>query len=133
MRWLALLLLIGACDREDREVRARRDSAYMINEGQILYSAMNCVGCHSHGAGGMGLPLMDDVWKYGNRPEDIYDSIMDGRPEGMPAFRGLITETDVWKLVAYVRSMSGLVEFDRIPSRDEHMHTTPEVNVEDSP
>ena len=33
--------------------------------GRRLYDAFNCVGCHAHGGGGIGPPLMDDKWIYG--------------------------------------------------------------------
>ena len=50
---------------------------------------------------------MDDQWIYGSRPEQIYTDIVQGRPNGMPSFRGKIPDYQVWELVAYVRSMSG--------------------------
>src|SRR4051812_14766719 len=40
-------------------------NAYAMNEGKRLYSWFNCVGCHAHGGGGMGPPLIDDRWIYG--------------------------------------------------------------------
>jgi cytochrome c oxidase cbb3-type subunit 3 len=69
---------------------------------------MNCVGCHAHGGGGMGVALMDNKWAYGSQPEQIFASIVEGRPNGMPSFRGKIVDHQVWQLVAFVRSMSGL-------------------------
>jgi len=42
------------------------ESAYAVSEGQKLYDAYNCVGCHAHGGGGIGPPLMDrklDLWQ----------------------------------------------------------------------
>ena len=56
----------------------------------------------------MGPPLMDDEWIYGSEPENIFATIVEGRPNGMPSFRGRIPDYQVWQLVAYVRSMSGL-------------------------
>ena len=46
---------------------------------------MNCVGCHSHGGGGMGPALMDGQWRYGGRIDQIATTIAEGRPNGMPA------------------------------------------------
>jgi cytochrome c oxidase cbb3-type subunit 3 len=97
-----------------------------ISEGQFLYSRMNCVGCHSHGGGGMGPPLMDDQWRYGGRMDQIVASIGEGRPNGMPAWRGKLTDDQMWKLAAYVRSMSGQPSKDAVSSRaDEMSNTTP--------
>lgn len=84
------------------------NSRHAINEGKRLYAWFNCVGCHANGGGGMGPPLIDETWIYGSTPANIYSSIMEGRPNGMPAFHGKIPEQEVWKLVAYVRSLGGL-------------------------
>ena len=62
------------------------ENAYAIAEGKRLFSAYNCVGCHGHGGGGMGPPLMDDNWIYGEEPEQIFSTLVEGRPNGMPTF-----------------------------------------------
>jgi hypothetical protein len=51
-------------------------------------SKYNCSGCHGQGGGGMGPALMDDKWRYGSDPANIYATIVQGRPNGMPAFGG---------------------------------------------
>jgi cytochrome c oxidase cbb3-type subunit 3 len=94
-------------------------NAFHIGEGQRLFSWMNCTGCHAHGGGGMGPPLMDDEWRYGGRMEQIAATIVHGRPNGMPSFRGKITEQQMWQLAAYVRSISGQVPKDAAPSRGD--------------
>jgi cytochrome c oxidase cbb3-type subunit 3 len=154
----ALLVLMSACKREERGFRvsppaiARRDgtrlsplepggktprqavknsyedNAYALNEGKVLFNAFNCVGCHAHGGGGMGPPLMDAKWRYGSDSDQIFSTIMEGRPNGMPAFRGKLSEDAAWKIVGYVRSLSGLVPQDAAPSRDDHMKTSPPGN-----
>ena len=73
----------------------------------------------------MGPPLMDDVWIYGSEPQNIYATIVEGRPNGMPSFRGKIPEQQVWELVAYVRSMSGLLRQDVPSARSDHMSPYP--------
>jgi mono/diheme cytochrome c family protein len=98
-----------------------QQNAWSMSEGKRLYSMFNCVGCHSHGGGGMGPALMDLKWVYGSTPDAIFDSITEGRPNGMPAFKDRIPEYMVWQLVAYVRSMSGLAPIDAAPSRDDHL------------
>ena len=103
------------------------ENAWAVSQGQQLYEWFNCVGCHSHGGGGMGPPLMDDKWIYGSQPENIFQTIQEGRPNGMPSFRGKLNEQQVWQLVAYVRSMSGLLRKDVSPSREDDMNVkTPE-------
>jgi cytochrome c oxidase cbb3-type subunit 3 len=96
-------------------------NAYAVSEGKSLYLQMNCVGCHFHGGGGIGPPLMDDRWIYGAQPENIYQSIEEGRPNGMPAWGGRLSNDQIWKLTAYVLSMSGQLSKDVAPGRDDHM------------
>ena len=105
--------------------RRLEQNAYALSEGKRLYSAMNCVGCHSHGGGGMGPALMDSVWFYGHQPEQIFATIVEGRPNGMPSFRGRIPEYQVWQIVAYVRSMAGLAPSSAAPNRDDDMAGRP--------
>jgi len=90
-----------------------------IAEGQQLFNKMNCVGCHSHGGGGMGPALMDDEWRYGGRIDQIAATIAEGRPNGMPSWRGKLTEDQIWKIAAYVRTLSGLPSKDVVGSRSE--------------
>jgi len=89
-----------------------------------LYSWYNCVGCHAHGGGGIGPALMDRTWIYGGRPEQIYASIVQGRPNGMPSFGERLDDADRWRLVAYVQSMGGNASPDAAPGRDDAMSTT---------
>ena len=97
------------------------ENAYAMSEGKRLFEYMNCTGCHAHGGGGMGPPLMDAKWIYGGQPEQIFATVVEGRPNGMPSFRGKLPDYQVWQLAAYVRSMSGQVPKDAAPSRDDNM------------
>ena len=101
------------------------DNAWGTTEGKRLFNWMNCSGCHSNGGGGMGPPLMDDIWIYGYEPEQIYHTIVEGRPNGMPSFRDRLTNQQVWELVAYVRSLSGLTPKGARSARDDHMMGKP--------
>ena len=105
----------------DARAKLFDNNANAISMGQTLYQQMNCVGCHSHGGGGMGPPLMDDQWRYGGRIDQIATTIAEGRPNGMPAWRGKLTEDQIWDLAAYVRSLSGLPSKDAVSSRSESM------------
>jgi cytochrome c oxidase cbb3-type subunit 3 len=105
----------------DARAKLYDNNAPAIAEGQFLYTRMNCVGCHSHGGGGMGPPLMDDEWRYGGRIDQIAASIAEGRPQGMPAWRSKLTDDQIWKLAAYVRTLSGQPSKDAVSSRSESM------------
>lgn len=108
-------------------------TAYDLSEGRVLYQNMNCVGCHGMGGGGMGPPLMDAAWIYGAEPRDVYTSIVTGRPNGMPSFEGRLPAYQIWQLVAYVRSIGGLVPRTSAPGRSDDMYTKPPENSMDRP
>lgn len=109
-------------------------NAYGISEGKRLYSAYNCSGCHAMAGGGsIGPALIDDKWIYGSAPDQIFSTIKQGRPDGMPSFGGHIPDQQIWQLVAYVESMAGLVSQDAAPGRnDDQMAKKPEARKEDT-
>jgi cytochrome c oxidase cbb3-type subunit 3 len=145
---LTVLVLVGACEREKREFRGQpstppqsaasmtdlkpgaapipasqknpvEENAYAVSEGKRLFRWYNCNGCHGAGGGNMGPALMDDKWIYGHEPANVFATIVQGRPNGMPAFGGRIPETQVWQLTAYVRSLSGQLAKDVAPGRSD--------------
>jgi cytochrome c oxidase cbb3-type subunit 3 len=148
---LALALLALACPREERRYReppaaaVRQDTvrlvdlvpgpqtastplrnpyqgnALAVSEGKRLFTWYNCQGCHANGGGGMGPPLMDDKWIYGSDPANIYLTILQGRPNGMPSFRGKVPDYQVWQLVSYVQSLSGNVPKGAANGRPDDM------------
>jgi cytochrome c oxidase cbb3-type subunit 3 len=77
-----------------------------IADGRQLFGQMNCTGCHFNGGGGMGPALMSGHWRYGGRIEQIYESIAQGRPNGMPSWQFVLGPTQMWDLAAYVKSLS---------------------------
>jgi cytochrome c oxidase cbb3-type subunit 3 len=79
-----------------------------IKQGNDLFVSMNCAGCHGYDLkGGMGPDLTDTYWRYGGSPADIYKSIFEGRPQGMPAWGRSIPPAMIWKVVAYIESKGG--------------------------
>lgn len=77
-----------------------------LQDGRRLFDWYNCSGCHGgHAGGGMGPSLRDEVWIYGNRDDQIYDTIAQGRANGMPAWGSKIPREQIWELVAYIKSM----------------------------
>jgi cytochrome c oxidase cbb3-type subunit III len=109
------------------------ENAYAVNQGKRLFRWYNCSGCHGGGGGGgMGATLSDAGWRYGHEPADIYATIVEGRPNGMPAFGGRIADEQVWQLVAYVRSLSGQLQKDVAPSRSDSLSGAPPENERDT-
>jgi cytochrome c oxidase cbb3-type subunit 3 len=104
-----------------------QENAYGIAVGKRLFEAYNCAGCHSHGGGGMGPALMDDQWIYGSRAGNIFASIVEGRPNGMPTWRNKVPDQQVWQIVAYIQSLNGQAPIDVLPGRSDHLSAgTPE-------
>ncbi|MDB5953786.1 cytochrome c [Ramlibacter sp.] len=116
------MALSGYVRSAEKNISMYDDNAYAVNEGKRLFRWYNCSGCHFNGGGGIGPPLMDSAWVYGSEPANIFASIMQGRPNGMPSFGGHIPEDQVWKIVAYVRSMGGGVRSDVAPSRGDSLY-----------
>jgi len=104
-------------------------SSYDISEGQRLFNWYNCSGCHSNGGGGIGPPLIKKQWIYGGEPENIFATIVEGRPNGMPSWGGRIPTYQIWQIVAYVRSMNGEQPTSATPARLDSIETNPQNTV----
>ena len=73
--------------------------------GKVLFGKMNCVGCHGYDlTGGMGPDLTGASWLYGGRPGEIFRTISEGRPRGMPSWKDLLTPDQIWQLVTFIQS-----------------------------
>jgi cytochrome c oxidase cbb3-type subunit 3 len=78
-----------------------------IATGGKLFVAYNCLDCHgADGSGAMGPSFQDGRWHFGGSPGEVFESIYQGRPDGMPSWGGRITDDQIWMLTAYVRSLS---------------------------
>lgn len=100
------LLRPGGTEPQPPVANPDQGSAYDISEGQRLFNWYNCSGCHANGGGGIGPPLIKQVWIYGGEPANIFDTIMKGRPNGMPTWGQKIPEYQVWQLVSWVLAMN---------------------------
>jgi cytochrome c oxidase cbb3-type subunit 3 len=145
-----IVAILPACERERRELtsspepapsastiatgqgdargRGHEGNAFDIAQGQRYFRWYNCNGCHANGGGGMGPALMDAQWRYGGEIAQIYASIEQGRPNGMPAFGERLGPTQIWQLAAYVRSLSGQADKLAAPSRADAMRSIPPIN-----
>jgi cytochrome c oxidase cbb3-type subunit 3 len=89
--------------------------------GMTYFNKLNCVGCHAdNGGGGMGPALSNRTFIYGSAPENIYLSIYQGRPNGMPAWGATLPDSIIWDLVTYIGHLSNepSTEWGRTFSRD---------------
>ncbi len=78
-----------------------------VATGAQLFVAYNCLDCHgADGSGAMGPSFQDGRWHFGGSPGEVFESIYQGRPDGMPSWGGRISNDQIWMLTAYVRSLS---------------------------
>lgn len=106
--------------------RHYENNAFHVNQGGKWFRWFNCNGCHASGGGGsIGPALTDAQWRYGGSIDQIHASILEGRPNGMPSWRGKLTDQQAWQLAAYVRALSGNIRKDAVPSRNDTMRATP--------
>ena len=90
-----------------RLINPHEGDAAAIASGAKLFVAYNCMDCHgADGSGAMGPSLADNRWHFGGAPAEVFESIYQGRPEGMPAWGSLISDDQIWMLVSYVRSLN---------------------------
>lgn len=75
--------------------------------GMKYFADLNCIGCHAdNGGGGMGPSLSNRTFIYGSAPANIFLTIYQGRPNGMPSWGGVLPASVIWDLVTYVGKLS---------------------------
>lgn len=81
------------------------DDATAIAEGQEVWATI-CVACHlADGRGLVGPSLVDPYWKYGNSDEELFVTVSDGRPAGMPPWGAQLGTEKIWKVLAYIETL----------------------------
>lgn len=93
-------------------------------QGHKLYMSAGCNGCHGGtGGGGMGPPLTNAVWVYGNDDDTLFRLITLGSQDlaksgysrkgsenvvgPMPPFKDIVkNDDDLWKIIAWIKSLS---------------------------
>jgi mono/diheme cytochrome c family protein len=83
-----------------------------IARGRVLFM-QNCTSCHGENGKAEGSLVADatdltspKLYKSGSSEGEIFRSIRDGAGDQMPAFKSqLDSETDVWNLVNFIRSL----------------------------
>lgn len=83
------------------------DSARILKGKEVF--AGKCSPCHAADGGGLvGPNLTDDAWIHGGSLNEIRHTIEVGVPEkGMLAWKGLMSDDDIFNVVVFIRSLRG--------------------------
>jgi cytochrome c oxidase cbb3-type subunit III len=95
------------------------NNAAAAAEGRQLFVQYNCSGCHGGRAGGgMGPSLRTGQFTYGGSDTDLFATIFEGRPAGMPTWGAKLSSDQIWKVITYIRTLDTPQEPDRPPPED---------------
>ena len=80
-------------------------NAAAIAEGQQVFLQI-CAACHKpDGSGLVGPSLVDPYWKYGDTDAALFETVSEGRPGGMPAWKSQLGTEKIWKALAYMATL----------------------------
>jgi cytochrome c oxidase cbb3-type subunit 3 len=89
-------------------VRSTDEAA--VKRGHDAYTKAGCWDCHGRDLGGdpaIGAPsLTDNIWLYGDRPDDIRRTLSRGRAGMSPAFARTLTPAQLRYVAVYVASLA---------------------------
>ncbi|HTB18555.1 MAG TPA: cytochrome c [Bryobacteraceae bacterium] len=83
-----------------------------ITRGRVIFM-QNCTSCHGENGKAEGSLVADatdltspQLYKSGTSEGEIFHSVRDGAGDQMPSFKSqLDSETDIWNLVNFIRSL----------------------------
>ncbi len=116
---LALLALAAFADApakltRDDAAKLKNPVAYTkksIDQGRATF-LQNCTSCHGEDGKAEGSLIASatdlttpSLYKSGTSEGEIFRSIRDGAGDQMPAFKSQLSETDIWNLVNFIRSL----------------------------
>jgi cytochrome c oxidase cbb3-type subunit III len=82
-----------------------RKTANLAGAGKKDF-AERCASCHGPDAkGGIGPDLTRKQFKYGRSAADVTQSVVEGRPGGMPSFKNDLSHEKIEGIVQYVLSL----------------------------
>jgi cytochrome c oxidase cbb3-type subunit 3 len=80
------------------------DAAAIAEGGQVFLQI--CAACHKPDATGLvGPSLVDPYWKYGHSDAELFQTVMEGRPAGMPAWGAQLGSEKVWRALAWLETL----------------------------
>ena len=85
-------------------------SAAVIAKGDSIFHGPGmCYACHGSKAEGMvGPNLTDAEWKHGSTDAELFKIVKEGIApfDGMKPLAGRLSDTEIWQVIHYVRSLS---------------------------
>jgi cytochrome c oxidase cbb3-type subunit 3 len=82
-----------------------RGDVAAIAKGEETWTTI-CVACHlPEGTGLVGPSLVDPYWKYGNSDAELFSTVSDGRPLGMPPWGPQLGAEKIWQVLAYMETL----------------------------
>ena len=105
----AIVLCAAACAGSPPEVPAGPDGEPdpVLALGREVYGA-HCSRCHgTSGGGGAGARLAGEMDERYPDPDEQAAVIREGNDDGMPSFRGTLTDAEIDAVVRYTREVLG--------------------------
>ena len=103
---------VAAAEAQAASVRAalpqtnpyRGDAAGLEGGKQVFMTI--CAACHKpDGSGLVGPSLVDPYWKYGSSDAELFETVAEGRPMGMPPWKSQLGNEKIWKALAYIETL----------------------------
>ncbi|MCP4447441.1 MAG: c-type cytochrome [Myxococcales bacterium] len=89
----------------DKELMTLTEDAPMLATGKAIFMK-ECAACHGTKAEGIAGPnLTDEFWLYGGSPSEVFATITDGTPKGMPNWGPKLGKGATKQVTAYVLSL----------------------------
>jgi cytochrome c oxidase cbb3-type subunit 3 len=93
------LMVIPSCQKDKTE-------EVIADEGARIFK-QRCSPCHGpQGKGDIGPDLTDSEWRYGGTDQDLFETISNGRPGGMPAWKNELSEEKIRKVIRHIRGLA---------------------------
>lgn len=92
--------------KEVADIQLTPDDSEVLALGEKHYKS-RCAPCHGEeGEGRIGPSFKDEVWLYGDTDTDIFVSVKDGRPKGMPPWGKVLKPEELMAVASFVRKMN---------------------------